>query len=379
VGRSRSLPSLARPNVVTDLRTIRVDTHRVVMVLYGLCGSARAGLIFEPHPEAPGAVVASFAGRNGGRGQVSIPDDPALRATLDWLAREAKAEVYLRAVLAAVRACDGIAGEWAYERVLELLWGSRKHRQSRGRKVPPVRRIIKLLCEASWLLDAPVSTQPAPPKGRSRDKGRYGRRAGYGGTFRGCLLDVDTKTRTVHLNAELRSLLDTGPYDQRPAELFRLPQPGHRNPRGRIPSRADCWLMRQGAWDYARFRQAEALRRGGAVQAIRVEDLLGRWTSINVDSIRRRRLLPAVVDRLESELVGATQVGLAGPIDRHRQAGRCEVRLHLSSDRRPRSPTGPTSPPRPRDGIHHGWSDDRRPTAASTSTGRPTSTGPPHP
>ena len=162
---------------------VRVDTHRVVMVLYGLCGSARAGLAFEPHPEAPGAVVAGFAGRNGGAGQVSIPDDPALRATLDWLAREAKAEVYLRAVLAAVRACDGVAGGWAYERVLELLWGPRKHRQSRWRQLPPVRRIVELLCEASWLLDAPVSAPPAPRKGRARDQDRTSRRAGYGGTF----------------------------------------------------------------------------------------------------------------------------------------------------------------------------------------------------
>jgi hypothetical protein len=358
---------------------VRVDTHRVVMVLYGLCGSARDGLAFEPHPEASGAVVAGFAGRNGGAGQVSIPDEPALRATLDWLAREAKAEVFLRAVLAAVRAGDGVDGGWAYERVLELLWGPRKHRQSRWRKLPPVRRIVELLAEASWLLDAPVSAPPAPAKGRPRDQNRAGRRAGYGGTFTGCLLRVDTTTRTVHLNDQLRGLLDAGPYDLRPVELFRLPRPGHRNPRGTTPSRADCWLMRHGAWDYARFRQAEALRRGGAVQAVRVEDLLGRWTSVNVDSLRRRRLLPAVVDRLERELVEAGDVRLAGPIERHRQAGRCELRLHLSRERRPHSPTRQTTPPPPRDGQHRRDGDDRRPPAASTSTGHPTSTGPPRP
>ena len=357
---------------------VRVDTHRVVMVLYGLCGSARAGLAFEPHPEAAGAVVAAFAGRNGGAGQVSIPDDPDLRATLEWLAREAKAEVYLRAVLAAVRAGDGVAGGWAYERVLELLWGPRKHGQSRWRQLPPVRRIVELLCEASWLLDAPVSAPPAPAKGRARDQDRASRRAGYGGTFAGCLLRVDPATRTVRLNAELRGLLDAGPYDLRPVELFRLPRAGHRNPRGTTPSRADCWLMRHGAWDYARFRQAEALRRGGAVQAVRVEDLLGRWTSVNVDSLRRRRLLPAVVDRLERELVDAGDVGLAGPIERHRQAGRCELRLQLSGDRRPRSPTRPP-PSQHRGGPYRRRSGDRRPPAAFTSTGGPTSTGPPRP
>jgi hypothetical protein len=370
---------------MSDQRMVRVDTHRVVMVLYGLCGSARAGLAFEPHPEAAGAVVATFAGRNGGAGQVSIPDEPALRATLDWLASEAKAEVYLRAVLAAVRACDGVAGGWAYERVLELVWGPRTHRQSRARQLPPVRRIIELLAEASWLLDAPVSAPPAPTKGRGRDKDRAARRAGYGGTFRGCLLRVDTKTRTVELNAELARLLDAGPYDLRPAELFRLPCPGHRNPRGTMPSRADCWLMRHGVWDYARFRQADALRRGGAVQALRVEDLLGRWTSINVDSVRRRRLLPAIVDRLDTELGDvAAQVRLAGPIVRQRQAGRCELRLHISEERRPRSPTRPVlprpaAPPAHPDGARRWRGGDRRPPAASTSTGRPTSTGPPRP
>ena len=358
---------------------VRVDTHRVVMVLYGLCGSARAGLAFEAHPEAAGAVVAGFAGRNGGAGQVSIPDEPSLRATLDWLAREAKAEVYLRAVLAAVRACDAVVGGWAYERVLELLWGPRKHRQSRWRKLPPVRRIVELLAEASWLLDAPVSAPPAPIKGRARNRDRAGKRAGYGGTFTGCLLRVDTATRTVQLNDQLRGLLDAGPYDLRPVELFRLPRPGHRNPRGTTPSRADCWLMRHGAWDYARFRQAEALRRDGAVQAVRVEDLLGRWTSVNVDSLRRRRLMPAVVDRLEGELGDAGEVRLAGPIDRHRQAGRCELRLQLSGDRRPRSLTRPAAPPPHRDGPPRRGGDDRRPPAAFTSTGRPTSTGPPRP
>jgi hypothetical protein len=362
---------------VSDGRLVRVDTHRVVMVLYGLCGSARAGLDFGPHPDAPGAVVAAFAGRNGGSGQVSIPDEAALRATLDWLAGHPKAEVYLRAVLAAVRACDGIAGGWAYERVLELLWGPRKRRQSRWRKLPPVRRIVELLASASWMLDAPVAApRPTPGKARRRDKDRDAKRAGYGGTFSGCLLEVDPRTRTVRLNDGLRRLLDAGPYDQRPAELFALARPGHRNPRGTAPSRADCWLMVHGAWDYARFRQAEALRRGGAVQAVAVEDLLGRWTSVNLDSVARRRLLPAFVDRLETELAGAGDVALAAPIERHRQAGRCEVRLQISENRRPRSPTRPATPPATRVGPR--WRrDDRRPPATATATGAATSTGPP--
>ena len=363
--------------MVSEPRRVRVDTHRVIMVLYGLCGSARAGLAFMPHPEAPGAVVASFGGRNGGTGQVSIPDQPALRATLDWLARRAKAEVYLRAVLAVVRACDGMAGGWAYERVLELLWGPRKRRQSRARKLPPVRRIVELLCEATWLLDAPVSTPP-PAKDRARNKGRTDKRAGYGGTFAGCLLRVDTATRTVHLHPQLGLLLDAGPYDLRPVELFRLPQTTHRNPRGRTPSRADCWLIRHATWDYARFRQAEALRRGGAVQAIQVEDLLGRWTSINVDGLRRRRLLAAVVDRLETDLVGAADVHLSEPIARQRQAGRCQLRLHLGLDRRPRPPTKPAAPAGHRNTVPWRPGADRRPPAASTATGHPTSTGPPH-
>jgi hypothetical protein len=365
---------------VSESRVLRVDTHRVVMVLYGLCGSARAGLDFQPHPDAPGAVVAAFAGRNGGAGQVSIPDEPALRATLDWLAGHPKAEVYLRAVLAAVRACDGVKGGWALERVLELLWGPRKRRQSRWRKLPPVRRVVELLCEASWMLDAPVAAPPpATGKTRRRDKDRDAKRAGYGGTFCGCILKLDTEGRTVRLNDQLRRLLDAGPYDQRPAELFRLARPDHHNPRGTVPSRADCWLMVHGAWDYARFRQAEALRRNGAVQAVRVEDLLGRWTSVNLDSVTRRRLLPAFVDRLEMDLAAAGDVALAGPIERQRQAGRCELRLRISENRRPRSPTRPSVGSEHRAGPSRRRRDDRRPPAASTSSGTATSTGPPRP
>ena len=136
--------------------------------------------------------------------------------------------------------------------------------------------------------------------------------------------------------------------------------------------------MRHGAWDYARFRQAEALRRGGAVQAIHVEDLLGRWTSVNVDSIRRRRLLPAVVDRLESELVGATQVAWPGPST---GTARRAAASYASTSLWTAGPAPPPAQPHhhARDGIHRGWTDDRRPTAASTSTGGPTSTGPPTP
>jgi hypothetical protein len=118
------------------------------MVLYGLCGSARGGLVFEAHPDAAGVVVARFVGRNGGTGQVAIPDQAALRSTLDWLAAHPRAEVVLRAVLAAVRACDGVVGGWAAaERVLELQWGPRKPGQSRARKLPPVRALV---CPCSW-------------------------------------------------------------------------------------------------------------------------------------------------------------------------------------------------------------------------------------
>lgn len=112
--------------------------------------SRPAGLAFEAHPDDPGSIRAGFAGRTGGTGSVAIPDDKDLRDTLDWLARHPKAEMVLRAVLAALRACDGVVGGWAAERVLELLWGRTKPSQSRARKLPPVRRIVRLLCSASW-------------------------------------------------------------------------------------------------------------------------------------------------------------------------------------------------------------------------------------
>jgi len=359
---------------MSDPLVVRVDTHRVIMVLYGLCGSARAGLVFEAHPDAERVVVARFGGRNGGTGQVAIPDQAALRATLDWLAGHARAEVVLRAVLAAIRACDGVVGGWATERVLELLWGPRKPGQSRARKLPPVRALVELLMVATWLLDAPVSARPAPAK-RQGDVDRERARAGYGGSFAGCLVSLDPDTRTMRLNAALRQVLDNGPYDLRPAEMFALPRPGHANPRGRMPSLAAVWLMVHSAWDYARWRQNEALRREGAVQAVCVEDFLARWTSVDLDGIRRRRLMPVFVDRLEHELAGAGEVALAGPIERHHQPGRSQLRLRSVGRRRPRG-----APSSERDHVGGGRrrrGDDRRPPVNSTPTGAATSTGPP--
>jgi hypothetical protein len=359
---------------MTEQRLLRVDTHRVVMVLYGLCGSARAGLVFEAHPEAAGVVVARFGGRNGGTGQVAIPDQAALRATLDWLAAHPRAEVVLRAVLAAVRATDGVVGGWATERVLELLWGPRKPGQSRARKLPPVRALIELLAVATWLLDAPVAQRPAPAK-RKGDVARQRARSGYGGSFSGYLLSLDPESRTMRLNAELRQVLDAGPYDLRPADMFALPRTGHTNPRGRMPSLAAVWLMVHNAWDYARFRQNEALRRDGAVQAVAVEDFLARWTSVDLDGIRRRRLMPVFVDRLEHELAGGGEVALAGPIERHHQPGRCQLRLRIVGRTRPGAAVSSQ-----RDHLGGGRrrrGDDRRPPVSSTPTGTATSTGPP--
>lgn len=323
--------------------------------------------------------MVSFTGRNGGAGQVAIPDEAGLRATLDWLAAHPKAEVYLRAVLAAVRACDGITpGGWALERVLELLWGPRRRRQSRWRKLPPVKAIVELLVEATWMLDAPIAAPPPPTNRRPADRTRTAKRAGYGGTFTGCLVSIDPAApRTVHLNVELRRLLDAGPYDQRPVELFALARPGHTNPRGTKPSRAACWLIAHGLWDYARFRQQQALQRGGTVQAVAVEDLLSRWTGVDVDAICRRRLMPSVVDRLEVELGAGDDVCLAAPIERQRHPGRCELRLRISLDRRPHSAAHPDQAGQARRGGRRGGGDDHRPPVTAASTGKAASTGPP--
>jgi hypothetical protein len=56
-----------------------------------------------------------------------------------------------------------------------------------------MRRRIELLCEASWMLDAPVAApRPVAGKARRRDKDRDVKRAGYGGTFCGCVLELVT-------------------------------------------------------------------------------------------------------------------------------------------------------------------------------------------
>jgi hypothetical protein len=86
--------------------------------------------------------------------------------------------------------------------------------------------------------------------------------------------------------------------------------------------------------------------------------------------------MPMFVDRLEAQLRGTGEVCLAAPIVREHQAGRCELRLRVSMDRRPRNAARPGSPAG-RPGRRRRRGEDRRPPAAATSTGTATSTGPP--
>ena len=350
---------------------VRVDTHKLVFVLYGLCQCRREDLVFEPHPDVEGVVVLGFEGRRGGTGKVAIADDAGLRATLVWLARHRDGEPYLRAVWAALRSCERSGLPWAHERAVELLWGVRDQRESRARQVPRVRDLVKLLCQATWSLDASVAPQTNKAKGGG-DRDRQQQRAAYGGAFAGTLVSIDTD-RVVAFDAELRRQLDGGPYDPRPAAVFRLRIPGHRNPRGHRPSRAARSAARHAVGDYARMRQQAALNRGGAVQAICVEDLLDQWTSVDVAAIRSGGRMGAFVDVLEEDLAAGVlgDVILPAPIHRVRRPGRCELRLCISMNRRPQAAKQPgAADSRRRRG-------DRRPGAPASASGKASTTGPP--
>lgn len=348
---------------------VRVDMHKLVFVLYGLCRCGNAPLLFEAHPDAPGVVVVRFEGRHGGHGQLAIADEPGLRAILLWLARHRDGEVYLRAVWVALRACERQGVPFAAERALELLWGPRGARESRARQAPKVGDLVGLLCSATVSLEASVNE-----RAKKGDAGRQRARAVYGGTFSGTLLTVDPASRMVAFDPDLRRQLDApgAPYDLRPAALFRLRIAGHRNPRGRQPSRAARAGARHGVADYARFRQKEALGRGGAVQAICVEDLLGRWTSVDVAAIAAGRRMAAFIDVLEEDLAAGVlgDVTLPTPIERLRRPGRCQLRLRISLARRPDHPKTSAG------GGGRPGGDHRRPTRASP-TGKPQTTGPP--
>jgi len=178
----------------------------------------------------------------------------------------------------------------------------------------------------------------------------------------------------VVFDVELRRQLDAGPYDMRPEAVFRKRIAGHRNPRGRRPSRAARAQMRHGVRDYARMRQQSSLGREGQVQAIAVEDLLAQWTSIDVTAVRAGRRMAGFVDVLEEDLRAGVlgDVSLPAPIERERVTGRCLLRLSISLSRRSRSMGHTGSNSRRREGV-----DDRRPGVAASGTGKPSTTGPP--
>jgi hypothetical protein len=351
---------------------VRVDMHKLMFVLYGLCRTGHEPLVFEAHPEASGVVVVRFEGRHGGHGQLAIADEPGGRATLVWLARHRDGEVYLRAVWAALRACERQGLPFAAERALELLWGPRAPGESRARQAPKVVALVTLLCSATVSLEASVDQRT----GKKGDSDRQRARAAYGGAFSGTLMAVDAITRMVTVDPELRRQLDNpgAPYDMRPTSVFRLRIPGHRNPRGRRPSRAARAGTRHGIADYARFRQKEALNRGGQVQTIAVEDLLGRWTSVDVAAIVAGRRMAAFVDVLEEDLAAGVlgDVTLPAAIERLRRPGRCELRLRISMARGPdrTKPSSTGSGRRPNNGDH-------RPGTTASPTGKPQTTGPP--
>jgi hypothetical protein len=356
---------------VTAPAVVRLDMHKLVFVLYGLCRAGHAPVVFEAHPDAAGVVVVAFEGRHGGHGQLAIADEPGLRATVEWLARHRDGEPYLRAVWAALRACERQGIPFAAERALELLWGPRGPRESRARQAPKVGDLVALLCSATVSLEASVSSSA----GKKRDVERERARAVYGGAFSGTLVAIDPATRLVCFDPELRRQLDAPgtPYEMRPVGVFRLRIPGHRNPRGHRPSRAARAATRHGVADYARFRQQQALKRGGTVQAIAVEDLLGGWTSVDVDAVRAGRRMAAFVDVLEEDLATGVlgDVCLPAPVERLRRPGRCELRLRISMARRPEhtNPDGDDGRRRP--------GSDRRPGTGASATGKPQTTGPP--
>jgi hypothetical protein len=119
------------------------------------------------------------------------------------------------------------------------------------------------------------------------------------------------------------------------------------------------------------MRQQPALNRGGVVQAICVEDLLGQWTNLDVAAIAASGCMGAFVDMLEEDLTARVlgDVILPKPIERRRRPGRCELRLHISMARRPQAAKAPGDSRRRR--------SDRRPGATASASGKTSTTGAP--
>lgn len=308
------------------------------------------------------------------RGEIPAPtfeEDPGSRLWLTVKRIRRDEAMYARAVVLLEVAFElhGREGAFCLERVVELLHGPRDQRRShRERQTPLVGELVRFFSAAHFVIDG---SQKRSLRAAKRDTSQYT------AMVTGPLLRLERHGRrfsTVRLNEGLHRLMSgekTTAYSEVSSEIFRLQVKGHTNRHGNRPSLARRFRARMACVAYARAR--ENTSRGGALDRVKAEDLLGRWGLVPTGTVAATGRMAAYVDCLEEDLAMVAACGgpvLSGPIERHRQAGLSWVSLRLSETARQS-----VSARRVKYGRH--GRDNTRPPVEATRSGRAGSHGPP--
>lgn len=333
----------------TPLAGIPFPTHKAVLGLMGLFDAGTEPLVEEVEGDGRTLLRVTWSGLAVAADRAQYLFLEREDAHLLEVVRRPQALVEAAAILARAFQLRGAVGAWRLERIAELLHGPRDPRRSRARQLVSLRALIALFCRAHFVLDGALDPRRRPRSG-----------AGYGGEGTGPVLQVDEDergARTVRFGPALATLLEAGkPFELIGPEDFRLARRGVHNPHGNKPSRATRARCRFGAHMFARVRGHQQ-----KPQPLRLERVL-RWGGVNTERIGRRRHWETHRRELATELARCHV-----SVDQGGAARSCLVRF--CGERR-------SLPGRPAD-DRRGQTEDRRPPAAASASGRPASNGPP--
>jgi hypothetical protein len=297
---------------------LRVPTGDQAWLLLALCRRDEA---HQPYEQAGGWAWYRWEDSEGRVGEVGLrtadhpehthQDELAAQALTSAPLRQ-RSLVELAAVLSRLLELDGAERRWRLERVAELLYGPAQRSSHRERQLPPLHGWLALLERGHWRLGASQS-----PSRRRRSK------ASRPSCPPGPLVTIERLTRcsaTARLDPGFAASLASAVVEV-PAETFRLPQDGHRNPHGNRPSLATRARVRvAAARAHSRHRGAE----------LKLEQLLADHAGVDLAPVSRRRRLATWFDVLTADLAAIRArlgVGLAAVPKRARHILATALRL----------------------------------------------------
>lgn len=369
-------------------KTVPLHSNKPLHVLWGLF--RRGPLEIELGHRDDKALVRWEGGSFGGEGAAWLPrpkldelglkrleagemispsfdEDPGSALWLTLLKGRRDESMLIKAIaVVEVAFLHHRSGErFCLERVAEVLHGPRSQRRShRERETKAIAELVRLFMHAEFILDG----SPAPSSRRRSTP------PGYTGLVeQGPLLSLTAqgpRYSAVKLHPGLYRSMSSSPYEEvDPALLSLRAIPGHANPDGNGPSKAQRVRYRLGMVFCARAREAAARRK--AVQAPRVREVLGRWAGLEVDKFASRRRLRRYEDGIQVDAEFVRRCG--GPqlvaVEAAGVAGDSLVRLALSPKASQRTQAAAVK--------HREHDRPRRPPVEATRSGRPGSHSPP--